>query len=118
MPVIRRANRCQGTSRTPLIRTDRTGGVDLAAVPGLVRFIRVVPVNDSYAPRCALAQGLDDAIGKTGVSRITAAERQALSSKDYALRHLHVIREVLQLSAPSSAWYSVMQAEEQNCMCQ
>jgi alpha-maltose-1-phosphate synthase len=95
---------CQAlASGLPLICTDRTGGIDLAGFPGLARLIRVVPVDDAHALRCALAQALDDAIGKTGVSPISEAERQALSWKDYALRHLQVIREVVQPPAPSPA---------------
>src|SRR5262249_34040220 len=90
---------CQAlASGLSLICTDRSGGIDLAAVPDLPRFIRVVPVNDSEALRCALAQALDEVIGKTGVSQMTDLNRQALSWKDYALRHLRVIHEVLQLT--------------------
>jgi starch synthase len=95
---------CQAlASGLPLICTDRTGGIDLAAFPGLARLIRVVPAGDSHALRCALTEALDDAIGKMGVSPISEAERQALSWKDYALRHLQVIREVVRPSTPSPA---------------
>jgi alpha-maltose-1-phosphate synthase len=95
---------CQAlASGLPLICTDRTGGMDLAAFPGLKRLIRVVPAGDSHALRRALAQALDDAIGKTAVSPISEAERQALSWKDYALRHLQIIRELVQTSTPSPA---------------
>jgi alpha-maltose-1-phosphate synthase len=95
---------CQAlASGLPLICTDRTGGIDLAAFPGLARLIRVVPVDDSYVLRRALAEALDDAIGKTGVLPISEAERQALSWKDYAWRHLQVIHEVVQPSTPSPA---------------
>ena len=83
---------CQAlASGLPLVCTDRTGGSDLARLPGLQRLVRVIPVGDPDALRRALAQALDDAIGKTGVARITEAERGILSWKAYAMRHLEVI---------------------------
>ena len=95
---------CQAlASGLPLVCTDRTGGIDLAAFPGLARLIRVVPADNSQALGCALAQALDDAIGKTGVAPISEAERQALGWRDYALRHLQVIGEMLPPTTRSSA---------------
>jgi glycosyltransferase involved in cell wall biosynthesis len=95
---------CQAlASGLPLVCTDRSGGIDLAAFPGLARLIRVVPPDNSHALRSAIAQALDDAIGKTGVAPIGEAERQALSWRNYALRHLQVIRDLLQPTERSSA---------------
>lgn len=71
-----------------LVCTDRTGGADLARYPGLARLIRVVPADDVIALRNALIRALDDATGKTDVAPITEAERQNLSWRAYARRHL------------------------------
>jgi hypothetical protein len=71
-----------------------TGGPDLAALPGIGRLIRVVPVNQVDQLREALVAALDDASGDT-VPGITEAERQMLSWRGYALRHLQVISSTL-----------------------
>ena len=62
---------------------------------GLKRLIRIAPAGDPNALRQALAQALDDAIGKTGVPPITETERQALSWKRYASQHLELISDML-----------------------
>jgi glycosyltransferase involved in cell wall biosynthesis len=83
---------CQAlASGLPLVCTDRTGGSDLS--PGLERLVRVVPAGDPNALRLALAQALDDAAGKTGVPPITNAERETLSWRAYATRHLELMLE-------------------------
>jgi glycosyltransferase involved in cell wall biosynthesis len=87
---------CQAlASGLPLVCTDRTGGSDLACL-GLSRLIRVVPAGDADALRRALAEALDDAIGKTGVPSITETERQALGWRRYALQHLQLMNDMLQ----------------------
>jgi glycosyltransferase involved in cell wall biosynthesis len=73
-----------------LVCTDRTGGADLACF-GLTRLIRVVPVEDPKALRRALAEALDDAMGKTGVPSIAETERRALGWRRYASQHLQLI---------------------------
>jgi glycosyltransferase involved in cell wall biosynthesis len=83
---------CQAlASGLPLVCTDRTGGADLARLPGLGRLIRVVPSGDPDALRRALAQALDDATGKTAVAPITEVERDNLSWRAYARRHMEVL---------------------------
>jgi starch synthase len=83
---------CQAlASGLPLVCTDRTGGSDLARLPGLGRLIRVVPTGDPDALRRALGQALDDATGKTAVAPITGAERENLTWRAYAMRHLEVL---------------------------
>jgi glycosyltransferase involved in cell wall biosynthesis len=85
---------CQAlASGLPLVCTDRTGGSDLAGL-GIARLIHVVPAGDPEALRRALAQALDDSTGNTGVARITAAERETLSWRAYAMRHLEVMLEM------------------------
>jgi glycosyltransferase involved in cell wall biosynthesis len=79
-------------SGLPIVCTDRTGGPDLGGL-GLARLIRVVPVEDAVALRHALRQSLDDAIGKTPVTPITQAEREMLSCRAYAIRHLEAIND-------------------------
>jgi alpha-maltose-1-phosphate synthase len=87
---------CQAlASGLPLVCTDRTGGSDLGRL-GLNRFIRVVPADDAEALRRALAEALDDAID-SGVPSITETERQALGWRRYALQHLQLMNEMLQL---------------------
>jgi alpha-maltose-1-phosphate synthase len=88
---------CQAlASGLPLVCTDRTGGPDLAGLPGFARLIRVVPAGDPEALRRALAEALDDVTGKNGVASITQAEREALGWRRYALQHLRIINEMLQ----------------------
>ena len=85
---------CQAlASGLPLVCTDRTGGSDLTGL-GIARLIHVVPAGDAEALRRALAQALDDSTGNTGVARITEAERETLSWRVYAMRHLEVMLEM------------------------
>jgi glycosyltransferase involved in cell wall biosynthesis len=56
--------------------------------------IHVIPAGDAEALRRALAQALDDSTGNTGIARITGAEREALSWRAYAMRHLEVMLEM------------------------
>jgi len=86
-----------------VVCTERTGGPDLARLPGLSRFIRVVQSGDALALRRALTQALDDAIGKGRVAPITEAERQALSWRAYALRDLQFMSKILQSCPPFTA---------------
>jgi glycosyltransferase involved in cell wall biosynthesis len=87
---------CQAlASGLPLVCTDRTGGADFGLL-GLARLIRVVPAEDAAALRHALSQSLDDATGKTSVAPITEAEREMLSWRAYALRHLEVMIDMQQ----------------------
>jgi starch synthase len=83
------------SSGLPIVCTDRTGGPDLAALPGLARLVRTVPVGDAQALRTALAHALDDATGKTGVEPITKAERELLGWRRYAERDLRFMHCVL-----------------------
>jgi starch synthase len=83
-------------SGLPVVCTERTGGAELLRVPGLARLIRVVPTDEPLALRRALAQALKDATGETGLAPITEAEREALSWRGYALRDLHLMKEMLQ----------------------
>jgi glycosyltransferase involved in cell wall biosynthesis len=87
---------CQAlASGLTLVCTDRTGGFDLAGLPGLARLIRVVPAGDPEALRRALAEALDDTTGKRSVAPITETERQALSWRRYASQHLELISDML-----------------------
>jgi len=95
---------CQAlASGLSLVCTDRAGGADLSELLGLARLIRVVPAGDSEALRRALAQALDDSTGNTGIARITSAEREALSWRAYAMRHLEVMLEMQQPQANDQA---------------
>jgi starch synthase len=86
---------CQAlASGLRLVCTDRTGGADLACF-GLTRLIRVVPANEPDALRRALAEALDDAMGKTGVPSIAETERKALGWRRYASQHLQLINEIV-----------------------
>jgi len=71
-----------------VVCTDRTGGPDLAQLPGLSRLIWVVGSNDVEALSSALAQAIDAATGKTCVAPITDNERQMLGWNCYARRDL------------------------------
>jgi starch synthase len=85
---------CQAlASGLPVVCTDRTGGPDLARLPGFGPLIRVVPAGDSDALRRALVEALDDATGKR--VEITHAERQALGWRRYALEHLELVNELV-----------------------
>jgi starch synthase len=79
-----------------IVCTDRTGGPDLGRLPSIARLIRVVPAENVDALHRALTEALSDATGKTDVPSITDAERQVLSWRTHALRHLQTIREMLQ----------------------
>ncbi len=76
-----------------VVCTDRTGGPDLAQLPGLSRLIRTVAADDAAALRCALTQALDAATGKTYVAPITDAERQMLGWNCYARRDLEFMED-------------------------
>jgi len=92
---------CQAlASGLPLVCTDRTGGSDLANFFGLARLIRVVPAGDSNELRCALRGALDDATGENQVAAITALERDSLSWRAYAKRHLE---DLLNMTPTSDA---------------
>jgi glycosyltransferase involved in cell wall biosynthesis len=85
---------CQAlASGLPVVCTDRTGGPDLARLPGFGPLIRVVPAGDSDALRRALSEALDDASGKR--VEITNAQRQALGWRRYALEHLQLVNEMV-----------------------
>ena len=86
---------CQAlASGLSIVCTDRTGGADLAGLPGLARFVRVVPAGHSNALRRALVQALDE-VASTEITPITDTERQALSWKRYASEHLQLMKEML-----------------------
>jgi starch synthase len=88
---------CQAlASGLSLVCTDRTGGSELASLPGLARLIRVVPAGDAEALRRALAETLDAATAKDGLAMITEPERQVLGWRRYALQHLTLIDEMVQ----------------------
>src|SRR5262249_22979893 len=80
-------------SGLPLVCTNRTGGPDLARLPGFAPLIRVVPAGDSDALRHALAKALEDVTDKR--VEITHAERQALGWRRYALDHLQLVNELV-----------------------
>jgi glycosyltransferase involved in cell wall biosynthesis len=83
------------SSGRQIVCTDRTGGPDLAQLPGLSRLIRTVHADDPRALCRALADALDDAIGKTSVAPITETERQLLGWRCYAARDLRFMEEIL-----------------------
>jgi glycosyltransferase involved in cell wall biosynthesis len=79
-----------------VVCTDRTGGPDLAKLPGLSRLVHIVPAGDALALRNALEHAIDDAVGKTDVAPITETERRMLGWRSYAERDLRFMNEVLQ----------------------
>jgi glycosyltransferase involved in cell wall biosynthesis len=79
-------------SGLPVVCTDRTGGPDLVRAVGLSRLIRIVPAGNVTALRVALKQALEDAAAKANFLPITAAERQMLSWKRYAMRELQLVK--------------------------
>lgn len=81
------------SSGLSVVCTDRTGGPDLARLPGLSRLIRIVPAGDPDALRVALVQALGDAMGKTCVAAITEAERQTLDWSHCALREAQFMKD-------------------------
>jgi glycosyltransferase involved in cell wall biosynthesis len=82
-------------SGLPVVCTDRTGGPDLARLPGLARLVRVVHADDPKQLRDALSKALEDAMGKTALAPITEGEREMLGWRCYALRELRLITEML-----------------------
>jgi alpha-maltose-1-phosphate synthase len=82
-------------SGLPVVCTDRTGGPDLARLPGFARLIRVVHADDPRQLGDALLKALDEAAGKTALKPITEDERQMLGWKCYASRELKMMQEVL-----------------------
>jgi alpha-maltose-1-phosphate synthase len=79
-----------------VVCTDRTGGPDLAKLPGLARFIHVVSPDDSEALRQAILDALDAVAVGTGVAGITEVERETLGWRHYAARDLAFMREKLE----------------------
>lgn len=71
-----------------VVCTDRTGGPDLANIPGMSRLIRIVAAESVQQLREAIIAALDDATGKSGVPPITEAERALLGWNCYAMRDL------------------------------
>jgi starch synthase len=99
-------------SGLPVVCTDRTGGPDLANLLGLGRLVRVVLADDPDALRRALTEALDDAADKSRAPRITEAERETLGWRRYALQHLQLINEVMQVPSvsPPRSYYSSISA--------
>ena len=96
------------SSGLQVVCTDRTGGPDLAKLPGISRLIHVVPADAPDALHRALARALDDA---STVPPITEPERQSLSWRCYAERDLafmevclHMIRPPVMASADERLW--------------
>jgi glycosyltransferase involved in cell wall biosynthesis len=79
----------------PVICTDKTGGPDLAQLPGLARLIRIVPAGSVEALSGALAAVLQQLHGPVAVKPITEAERQQLSWSHYAERELKALETLL-----------------------
>lgn len=85
------------SSGLQVVCTDRTGGPDLAELPGLFRFVHTVPADDPEALRAALVGALEGAIGENGVDPITETERQMLGWRCHAVRDLKFMKELLML---------------------
>jgi alpha-maltose-1-phosphate synthase len=75
-----------------VVCTDRTGGPDLARLPGFSRLVTTVPAENADALRIALWQALDAATGKIHVAPITSAEREMLSWSASARRDLEFMK--------------------------
>jgi glycosyltransferase involved in cell wall biosynthesis len=84
----------------PIVCSDRTGGADLASLPEVSRLIHVVPAGNPVALRFALAKALDD-VTSNAVPSITEVERDVLGWRQYAVRELRFIEELLSLQ---SSW--------------
>jgi glycosyltransferase involved in cell wall biosynthesis len=82
------------SSGLQVVCTDRTGGPDLAKLPGISRLIHVVPADDPNGLHRALARALSDALT---VPPITEFERQSLSWRCYAERDLAFMKVCLQM---------------------
>jgi glycosyltransferase involved in cell wall biosynthesis len=76
----------------PVVCTDRTGGPDLARVPGLGRLVRIVPAGDVEKLRLGLVEVLD-IVRRQGLS-IAEHEREMLSWHRYGIQHLQLITEL------------------------
>jgi glycosyltransferase involved in cell wall biosynthesis len=76
-----------------VVCTDRTGGSDLARLPGFARLIRIVPTGDVGALHVALMQALEQTRDNRARPMITEAERQSLSWREYALRYHRELRK-------------------------
>jgi len=86
---------CQAlASGLRLVCTDRTGGADLARLPGFARFVRVVPAEEAEALRRSLAEALEDALSSSEAPSMTESERQMLGWRRYAMQHLELINEL------------------------
>ena len=79
----------------PVVCTDKTGGPDLAKLPGLSRLVHVVPAEDPQALRGALIEAFGDAMGKNPFTPITDAEREMLDWSHYATRDLRFMLDEL-----------------------
>jgi glycosyltransferase involved in cell wall biosynthesis len=75
-----------------VVCTERTGGPDIARLPGLARLIRVVPPDDPDALRLGLTEMLSEA---ADVAAITESERELLSWKRYAMRDVEYMKEMI-----------------------
>lgn len=83
-----------------VVCTTRTGGPDLANLPGLARLIRVVRPDDARALREALERSLEEAVT---IDPISESERQMLNWRNYAVRDLRFMQEALQASLSAAA---------------
>ena len=77
-----------------VVCTDKTGGPDLAALPGLGRLIHIVPSDDYEALARAISQALKNALGANAVAPISDDERQMLGWSCYAQRDLDFMLKV------------------------
>jgi glycosyltransferase involved in cell wall biosynthesis len=80
-----------------IVCTNRTGGPDLARLPGLSRLIRIVAADDAQVLRIALRQALDAATGKVTVAPITTVEREMLSWSASARRDFEFMKACIEL---------------------
>jgi glycosyltransferase involved in cell wall biosynthesis len=78
-----------------VVCTDKTGGPDLAALPGLSRLIHIVPSDDYGALADALSKSLENAFSTNAVAPISDDERQMLGWRCYAQRDLDFMSEVV-----------------------
>jgi alpha-maltose-1-phosphate synthase len=83
-----------------VICTDRTGGPDLARLPGISRLIRIVPPDDPHALRQAIEETLDDVM-QGRIAQISENERVALGWQCYAQRDLQFMEERLAVTGKS-----------------
>jgi glycosyltransferase involved in cell wall biosynthesis len=80
-------------SGLPVVCTDRTGGGDLAGMPGLASRVTVVPAGDAGALAEALRRWRDRLLDGPALPPLGDAERQSLSWAAYARRyHAELLR--------------------------